>query len=151
MHLSERLGLNSGRLATAPESEIVSAFERWFIAADFLFLTHGPTITLLSDFGTTFIVVRSSDATAKIYFAMVPSAALPAAQIKAVVAAACAENESEQRLVIIEKVGLPLMLVSEISLLRPYTRASVSAAFLEFARNTETPIADSVRRTSDCG
>lgn len=35
MHITERLGLNTGRLQTPRESEVLSAFEKLFVEEDY--------------------------------------------------------------------------------------------------------------------
>ena len=146
MHITERLGLNSGRLVKPRESEVLSAFEKLFIEEDYLFLRHGPTITLTSDFGTTIVAVPSTDQfSAKVRLVMVPEVALSAAQIKHVVASASAQEERDKKLLVIERTDQPLVIVSEVELQRPHTRDQLLAAFTDFAFHTDVALGDAAR------
>jgi hypothetical protein len=146
MHLTERLGLNSGRLVTPRESEVLSAFEKLFMEEDYLFLRHGATITLTSDFGTTIVAVPSADQfTARVMMVMVPEIALSAAQIKNVVASASAEQEADKKLLVVERRDQPLFIASEVELQRPYTRDELLDVFSEFACRTDVALGDAMR------
>lgn len=146
MHLTERLGLNSGRLATPHESEVLSAFEQLFIAEDYLFLRSGPTITLTSDSGTTIVTVPDADRfTVKVRLVMVPQVALSAAQVKNVVASASAELEADKKLLVVEQADQPLFIVAEALLQRPYGRDELHAVFTDFAYRTDVALGDAAR------
>lgn len=146
MHISERLGLNQGRPATAKESEILSAFERLFIEEDSLFLRWGPTITLTSDYGVTIISVSRADRySATVLLVMVPPPTLTPAQVKNVIASASAKREGEQTLVVIERPNQPLMVVAEAEIQRPLSRDELSAVFSDFAFTTEVAIGEAIR------
>src|ERR1017187_8345888 len=122
MHITERLGLNSGRPVTARESEVLAVFEKLFIEEDYRFLRCGPTITLTSDFGTTIVSVPSAGQfSAKVKMVMVPDVPLSESQIKNVIASASAEMETDERVLVIERPDQPLVIVSEVELQRPYT------------------------------
>jgi hypothetical protein len=146
MHITERLGLNSGRPVTAAEAEILSAYEMLFIEEDFLFLRCGPTITLTSDFGITIVSVPRADrfgATVKLV--MVPSSVLSPAQIKNVISVASAAQEGGQKLLVIERPAQPLIIVSEVELQRPYGRDDLSRVFGDFASNTDMALGEAMR------
>ena len=149
MHITERLGLNSGRPVTARESEVLSVFENLFIEEDYRFLRCGPTITLMSDFGTTIVSVPSAGQfSAKAKMVMVPDVPLSGSQIKNVVASASAELEADERLLVIERPEQPLVIVSEVELQRPYTRDELLSVFREFAYRTDVALGDAVRATN---
>lgn len=146
MHITERLGLNSGRLMTPRESEVLAAFEKLFIEEDYLFLRCGPTITLTSDFGTTIVAVPSADQfTAKVMLVMVPEVALSPSQIKNVVASASAEQEADKKLLVVERTDQPLFIASEVELQRPYTRDELLGVFTDFAYRTDVALGDAAR------
>ena len=146
MHITERLGLNTGRLVAPREGEILSAFERLFIEEDYLFLRCGPTITLSSDFGITIVAVPSADQfTARVMMVMVPEVTLSPAQIKNVVAFASAEQEADKKLLVVERDGEPLFLASEVELQRPYTRDELLGIFSDFAYRTDVALGDAAR------
>jgi hypothetical protein len=147
MHITERLGLDSGRPITAYESELLSAFENLFIEEDFLFLRWGPSISLTSDSGTTLVSVPRADRfSAEVMFVLVPSPAFSPAQVKNVVAFASAVREAGQKLVVIERPGQPLMIACQVELQRPYTRDCVSDAFNEFVGNTSGALEETIFR-----
>lgn len=146
MHITERLGLNSGRLLTPRESEVLSAFEKLFIEEDYLFLRCGPTITLTSDFGSTIISVPSADRFgAMVMMVMVPEVPLSSSQIKNVIAFACAEQEADKKLLVVERAGEPLFIASEVELQRPYKRDELLGAFSDFAYRTDVALGDAAR------
>ncbi len=146
MHITERLGLDSGRLLTPRESEVLAVFEQLFIEQDYLFLRCGPTITLTSDFGTTILSVPSADRFgATVMLVMVPQVALSAAQIKQVVASASAQEEGDRKLLVVERPDQPLVISSEVGLQRPYKHNDLLEAFSDFARRTDVALGDAAR------
>ena len=146
MHITERLGLNSGRQQTPRESEVLSAFEQLFMEEDNLFLRSGPTITLTSDSGTIIVAVPSADQfTARVMMVMVPDVALSPAQIKNVVASASAEQEAGRKLLVVERADQPLFIASEVELQRPYARDELLDVFSEFAYRTDVALGDAAR------
>jgi hypothetical protein len=150
MHITERLGLGTGRPVTAYEGELLSAFEDLFIEEDFLFLRWGPSISLTSDSGTTLVSAPRADRfSAEVMFVLVPTSALSPAQVKNVVAFSSAVQEAGQKLVVIERLGQPLLIACQVELQRPYTRDSLSGAFTEFAINTDLALGEAVRRGGD--
>lgn len=150
MHITEGLGLTTGRPVTSDAATLLSVFEQFFIEEDFLFLRWGTTITLTSDYGTTIVSVGDADrmgATATLV--MVPASALSATQVKNIVAQASSAQEFEQKFVIVEKPGQPLMIVSQVNFLRPFKRDDLSRAFSDFAFCTDVAIGEAIRRTAD--
>jgi hypothetical protein len=146
MHLTERLGLDSGRLVTPRESEVLSAFAQLFMEEDYLFLRSGPTITVTADFGTTIVAVPSADQfSARVRLVMVPEVALSPAQIKNVIAAASAEQEADKKLLVVERADQPLFIAAEVALQRPYTRDELLAVFGDFAGRTDVALGDALR------
>ncbi len=146
MHITERLGLNSGRLVPPRESEVLSAFEQLFTEEDYLFLRCGPTLTVTSDFGTTIVAVPSADQfTARVMMVMVPEVALSPTQIKNVVATACAEQEAGKKLLVVERAEQPLFIASEVELQRPYSRDQLLSVFTDFAHRTDVALGDAAR------
>lgn len=146
MHITERLGLNTGRPVTAAEAEILSAYEMLFIEEDFLFLRCGPTITLTSDFGVTIVSVPRADRSgATVKLVMVPSSVLSPAQIKNVISVASAAQEAEQKLLVIERPAQPLIIVSEAELQRPYGQDDLRRIFGDFASNTDVALGEAMR------
>ena len=146
MHITERLGLNSGRLQTPRESEVLSAFEQLFMEEDYLFLRSGPTITLTSDSGTIIVAVPSADQfTARVMMVMVPHVALSPTQIKNVVASASAEQEAGRKLLVVERADQPLFIASEVELQRPYARDELLDVFSKFAYRTDVALGDAAR------
>lgn len=150
MHITERLGLNSGLPVTAAEGEVLTAYEKLFIEEDFLFLRCGPTITLSSDFGTTVVSVSRADRfSATVKLVMVPSSALSPAQIKNVISVASATQEAEQKLLVIERPTQPLIIVSEIELQPPYTPDDLRRVFSDFAASTDVALGEAIRGGAD--
>ena len=149
MHITERLGLDTGRPVTAYEGELLSAFEKLFIEEDFLFLRCGPTITLSSEAGTTIVSVPRADRfSAKVMLVMVPSPALSPVQIKNVITFSSAVQEADQRLLVIERPGQPLIIAYQVEFQRPYTRDSLSSAFSGFAYNTDLALGETIRKAA---
>lgn len=150
MHITERLGLTSGRPVTTDAATLLSTFEQFFIEEDFLFLRWGTTITLTSDYGTTVVAVGDADRIgAKATLVMVPASGLSSTQVKNIVAQASAAQEFEQKFVIVEKPGQPLMILSQVNFLRPFKRDDLSRAFSDFAFCTDVAIGEAIRRSSN--
>lgn len=150
MHLTEQLGLVPGRTPTPGEAEILNAFEQLFIEEDFLFLRHGPTITLASDVGATIVTVSAADRfAARVLLVMVPQLALSRTQIKNVVAATSAEEEGDRKLLVVERPEQPLFISTEVELQRPYLRDELLGVFSDFACRTDVALGDAVRAGGD--
>ena len=75
---------------------------------------------------------------------MVPSPALSAAQIKNVITFSSAVQEADQRLLVIERPGQPLIISYQVEFQRPYTRDSFSG----FAYNTDLTLGETIRKAA---